>query len=166
MGVVFRPETRKYLLVRPYLARISVNTQYYASAETMMNWLGVFPYLLHPRDIADWRMRTRSTTETNRTPPRLVRDMSPTVDELRNEIRVAVGRFEREISTAFTKEDLLTICEALGYESEGHGRPPTAEMRAGILWKAGVLDEPDPDAVDGNFRKADLEAIAAALEDK
>ena len=42
--------------------------------------------------------------------------MSPTVGELRNEIRTATGRFERPASTAFTKESLAAICEAVGYE--------------------------------------------------
>jgi len=89
----------------------------------------------------------------------------PTVHALRNEIRVAVGRYERQASTAFTKEALQAICEAVGYESESGGRPPTDEMRAGILWTVGELDDPDPAEAPNQFRKAHLEAIAAALRD-
>jgi hypothetical protein len=42
--------------------------------------------------------------------------MSPTVDELRNEIRRGVGRHDRIEPTAFTKEALAAICAAVGYE--------------------------------------------------
>lgn len=89
--------------------------------------------------------------------------MTETVDDLRNEIRVAVGRYERIESTAFTKEALAAICEAVDYELEGDGRPAKSEMRAGILWKLGELDSDDPADVDGPFRKAELETIRAAL---
>jgi hypothetical protein len=82
----------------------------------------------------------------------------PTVDELRDEIRVAVGRYERRESTAFTKEALAAICEALG-APVGEGRlPPKAAMRATIRERVGL------DPGDGAFRKADLAAVAAALE--
>lgn len=91
--------------------------------------------------------------------------MTKTVHDLRNEVRLAVGRFEREASTGFTKETLAAICEAVGYEI-GEGRfPPKPQMRAGILWKIGELDEDDPGEAEGAFRKAELEAIAAALGD-
>lgn len=89
--------------------------------------------------------------------------MAKTVDELRNEIRVAVGRYERVESTAFTKESLAAICDAVGYDVDQDRFPPTEQMRAGILWRVGVLDSDDPDAVSGPFRKAELEAIAAAV---
>lgn len=90
--------------------------------------------------------------------------MSPTVDELRNEIRVAVGRYERIESTSFTKESLAAICSALDYEIDHDQFPATEQMRAGILWRVGVLEEDDPAAVSGSFRKAELEAIAAAVD--
>jgi hypothetical protein len=90
--------------------------------------------------------------------------VSPTVDDLRNEIRRSVGRFEREESTAFTKESLAAICEAVGYEIDGNRLPPTPEMRGAILRRVGVLDEDDPDP-SRSFRKAELEAIAAALRE-
>lgn len=81
----------------------------------------------------------------------------PTVDELRDEIRVAVGRYERRESTAFTKEALAAICEALD-APVGEGRlPPKAEMRATIRERVGLGSE------GGTLRKADLEAVAAAL---
>lgn len=89
--------------------------------------------------------------------------MSNTVDELRNEIREAVGRYERVESTAFTKEALAAICEAVEYDIDTNRLPPKPQMRAGILWTIGELDENDPDAADRPFRKAELEAIAAAL---
>ncbi|WP_246988541.1 hypothetical protein [Halorientalis marina] len=89
--------------------------------------------------------------------------MAKTVDDLRNEIREAVGRYERVESTAFTKEALAAICEAVGYEIDTNRLPSKARMRAGILWKVGVLDEDDPEQADQAFRKAELESIAEAV---
>lgn len=86
--------------------------------------------------------------------------MSPTVGELRNEIRLAVDRFERRESASFTKETLAAICTAVGYEIDTDRLPATDRMRAGILWRVGELDEPDPSLVSGSFRKRELEAIA------
>ena len=91
--------------------------------------------------------------------------MSPTVHALRNEIRLAVGRFERVDPVGFTKEDLAAICEALGYDT-GPGRPSTARMRAGILWKLGELDSDDPGAAPSSLRKAQVAAIAQALREE
>ncbi|MEY7849142.1 hypothetical protein AB7C87_08085 [Natrarchaeobius sp. A-rgal3] len=90
--------------------------------------------------------------------------MTRTVDELRNEIRLAVGRYERIESTAFTKESLAAICEAVGYEIETNPLPPKPEMRAGILSAIGELDA-DSDDADRPFRKAELEAIEAVLRE-
>lgn len=82
-----------------------------------------------------------------------------TVHDLRNEIRVAVGRYERIESTGFTKESLAAICDAVGYEINHENYPGKGEMRAGILWQVGVLDEPDPANAPQSFRKAELEVI-------
>ncbi|WP_276261202.1 hypothetical protein [Haloglomus litoreum] len=89
--------------------------------------------------------------------------MSPTVDELRDEIRLAVDRFEREVSTDFTKETLAAICGALGHDVGGKPLPPKGEMRSIIRERIEGLDA-DIDG-DQSFRKADLEAIAAHLRD-
>lgn len=91
--------------------------------------------------------------------------MTQTVGELRNAIRVEVGRFEREGSPAFTKEDLAAVCDAVGYEIDSRGRlPPKAEMRAGILWKIGIVEEANPEGTPSSFRKDELEAIVAAVQ--
>lgn len=89
--------------------------------------------------------------------------MAKTVDDLRNEIRLGVGRFEREISATFTKEDLAAICSAVGFDIDRDRLPSTSTMRAGILREIGERSD-DAGAVDRSFRKAELEAIAAALE--
>jgi hypothetical protein len=90
--------------------------------------------------------------------------MSPTVDELRNEIREAVGRYERPVSTAFTKEALAAICEAVGYDIDTDRLPSKPQMRAGILLRIGERDDDDPAGAERPFRKGELEAIAAALD--
>ncbi|MEF8774487.1 MAG: hypothetical protein V5A37_07200 [Halobacteriales archaeon] len=86
--------------------------------------------------------------------------MSPTVDDLRNEIRVAVDRHERIESTQFTKEALAAVCEALDCDLALEPLPAKAEMRAAIRLAVGVDDRTG----EGAFRKAELEAIAAALD--
>jgi hypothetical protein len=45
--------------------------------------------------------------------------MSPTVHDLRNGIRAAVGRFECEVDAQFTKEELAAIADEVGYAVEG-----------------------------------------------
>jgi hypothetical protein len=89
--------------------------------------------------------------------------MSPTVDALRNEIRVSVGRYERQYSTAFTKEALAAICEEVGYGVDAGALPSKPRMRAGILWKIGELDEDDPAEMQHALRKGELAAVAEAL---
>jgi hypothetical protein len=91
--------------------------------------------------------------------------MTQTVDDLRNEIRVAVGRFEREISATFTKEDLAALCDAVGYDIDQQNLPSTAQMRAGILFAIGERENDDPETAGQQFRKDDLVAIVDALEE-
>lgn len=89
--------------------------------------------------------------------------MTKTVDERRNEIRVAVGRYERIESTAFTKEALAAICEALDADVDTTQRPSKSQMRAGILQQIGRAGGDSPVDPDRPFRKDDLEVIADAL---
>jgi hypothetical protein len=103
--------------------------------------------------------------------------MSPTVHELRNEIRARTGRFERETNATFTKEELLALANSVGYAVEPGRMPSTATMRAGIRWQTGLLAERDRrvgtdpfemadvgDLDSGTFRKAELEALVTLLE--
>lgn len=87
--------------------------------------------------------------------------MSPTVHELQNQIRRNVGRFEREVDAQFTKEELAAIADAVGDDLEDR-RPSKEEMRAEIRQQVGIAT--DEDASGRAFAKADLEAIAAALD--
>jgi hypothetical protein len=87
--------------------------------------------------------------------------VTPTVHDLRNDIRLAVGRFEREIATDFTKEDLAAICAAVGYDVDQDRFPAKPRMRGGILWRIGEQAQNEPR--ESSFRKAELEAIAEAL---
>lgn len=90
--------------------------------------------------------------------------MTPTVHDLRNEIRTATGRFEREVSTTFTKEDLAAICDAVNYDIDANALPSKPQMRAGILYAIGELDDDDPDETQNAFKKAELVRIADALQ--
>ncbi|WP_435156206.1 hypothetical protein [Haladaptatus sp. DFWS20] len=92
--------------------------------------------------------------------------MPQTVNELRNEIRQAVGRYERVESTAFTKEALAALCTTVNYDIDTNNLPSKPQMRAGVLWKIGELDDDSPEQTPQPFRKAELEAIAAALKDE
>lgn len=91
--------------------------------------------------------------------------MAKTVDDLRNEIRASTGRFEREISAAFTKEDLAAICETVGYEIDTDSLPAKSEMRAGILYEIGTRDDIDTSNTGQPFRKGELESIGDALDE-
>ncbi|MFC4549029.1 MULTISPECIES: hypothetical protein [Halorussus] len=92
--------------------------------------------------------------------------MTRTVDDLRNEIRRAVDRHERVESTAFTKEALAALCDAVDYDIDVDRLPSKPQMRAGVLWRIGRLDEADPSSAERPFRKAELESIADALRDE
>jgi hypothetical protein len=85
--------------------------------------------------------------------------MSPTVQELRNAIRVRTGRFERDVKSSFTKEELQAVCETLGVSVNAAGRPSTSQMRRLIRAHVGIAESPAA-ADDSTFRKADLQAIA------
>lgn len=89
--------------------------------------------------------------------------MSPTVHELRNEIRASVGRFEREVDAQFTKEELAAIAEAVGHDV-GDRRPSKQVIRAAIRRQTGL--DAGAEASGDAFRKAELGAIAAALDEE
>ena len=89
--------------------------------------------------------------------------MNPTVQELRNAIRVATGRFEREVTASFTKEELQAICEAFGVDVNEAGRSSTSQMRQLIRAHVGIAESLEV-ADDSTFRKADLQAIADGVE--
>lgn len=105
----------------------------------------------------------RRSTGIYTTGPFVTVRMTRTVDDLRNEIRREVGRHERVESTAFTKEALAAICEAVNYDVDTSDFPSKPQMRAGILWKVGLGDDDDPSGTGRPFRKAELESIATAL---
>ncbi|KAB7519690.1 hypothetical protein [Halosegnis rubeus] len=84
----------------------------------------------------------------------------PTVDDLRNDVRVAVDRYERRESTAFTKEALAAVAGAVGSPVE-KPLPPKGEMRAAIAESVEGLDA-DRDR-ERPFRKAELETLVATV---
>ena len=89
--------------------------------------------------------------------------MSHTVQELRNAIRVATGRFEREVTASFTKEELQAVCEAVGVDVNEEEQPSTSQMRRLIRAYVGIAESPEV-ADDSTFRKDDLQAIADGVE--
>ncbi len=107
---------------------------------------------------------SNSSTTTYTTDPDHWHTMSPTVHALRNEIRVSVDRFEREVSSAFTKEALAAICDAVDADIDTSGQPSKPAMRTAIRAAVDGLDGDSEDSGD-SFRKADLQAIAEALRD-
>ena len=88
--------------------------------------------------------------------------VSLTVHEVRNAIRVATGRFEREFEASFTKEELQAICEALEVDVDESGQPSATRMRQLIRAQVGVAESLEA-ADDSTFRKADLQAISDAV---
>jgi hypothetical protein len=90
------------------------------------------------------------------------RRMTQTVHEIRNAIRAATGRFEREFAASFTKEELQAICETLEVGVEEAGRPSTSRMRQQIRVRVRISESAD-EADDSTFRKADLQAVAEAV---
>jgi hypothetical protein len=88
--------------------------------------------------------------------------VSRTVHEIRNAIRAATGRFEREFAASFTKEELQAICETLEIAVEETGRPSASRMRQQIRVGVGIAESVDT-ADDSTFRKADLQAVAEAV---
>lgn len=88
--------------------------------------------------------------------------MTKTVDELRNEIRVAVGRHERLVSSGFTKEALAAICESVNADVKTANIPGKDVMRQAISEVVDGVDETRDQS--SGFRKAELEAIVAELD--
>ena len=88
--------------------------------------------------------------------------MSPTVHDVRNAIRVATDRFEREFEASFTKEELQAICDALEVDVDEAGRPSTTRMRRLIRAQVGLAESLEA-ADDSTFRKAELQAIADGI---
>ena len=88
--------------------------------------------------------------------------MTPTVDALRNEIRLEVGRHERRVSTPFTKEALAAICVQLDCDIDTNSIPSKEDMRAKILQCTD--SEAEPERVERSFRKDELNSISKTLQ--
>ncbi|GAB7093925.1 hypothetical protein JCM30237_10770 [Halolamina litorea] len=90
--------------------------------------------------------------------------MSKTVDELRNEIRVNVGRHERLVSSGFTKEALAALCESLDADVDTEVIPGKGVMRQAISDEVpGVSSSRDQTS---GFRKQELLAIASEVSEE
>ena len=88
--------------------------------------------------------------------------MTITTHDVRNGIRGGVGRFKREVTAPFTKEELAAICAELEL-SDGTGPAESkAAMRREIRTAVGLAEHSEG-ADDGEFSKPELETIAEAL---
>ena len=86
--------------------------------------------------------------------------MGLTVHDVRNGIRGGVGRFKREDSYPFTKEELAAIAVEVGCQGGGSGASKES-MRAGIRREVGLVGQGDVGT--GTFRRKELLEIADVL---
>lgn len=66
--------------------------------------------------------------------------MSSIVNAVRNAIRVATERFEREVEASFTKEELQAVCETLEVDITEAGRPSTSRIRQRVRVDVGIAE--------------------------
>lgn len=85
-----------------------------------------------------------------------------TKHDIRNGIRGGVGRFKREVTSPFTKEELRALCAELDIGDTADATATTEMMRQRIRLAVGLADDREA-ASDGAFSKHELEAIAAAI---
>lgn len=85
-----------------------------------------------------------------------------TKHDIRNGIRGGVGRFKREVTAPFTKEELGALCAELDITTTDTPIESTQTMRRQIRVAVGVAERVEA-ADEGNFSKGELEAIAEAI---
>ena len=85
-----------------------------------------------------------------------------TKHDIRNGIRGGIGRFKREVTASFTKEELGALCAALEITDTTDPVASTTRMRQQIRVAVGLVDGRE-EAADDAFSKPELEAIAAAI---
>ncbi|GAA0191962.1 hypothetical protein [Halobaculum roseum] len=86
--------------------------------------------------------------------------MTLTVHDIRNGIRGGVGRFKREATATFTKEELAALADAL--DVPAGDRSTNESTRAAVRVAVG-LAETTEEADTGSFSKPELLSIADAL---
>ena len=88
--------------------------------------------------------------------------MTVTTHDIRNGIRGGIGRFKREVTAPFTKEELAALCAELELRDETAPAGSKAAMRRQIRAAVGLVGRSE-DAEGGEFSKPELEAIAEAI---
>ncbi|ELZ31419.1 hypothetical protein C474_08967 [Halogeometricum pallidum JCM 14848] len=88
--------------------------------------------------------------------------MGVTKHDIRNGIRGGVGRFKRDVTAPFTKEELGALCATLDITTTETPTESTQKMRQQIRVAVGLTEDIDA-ADEGNFSKDELEVIAAAI---
>ena len=88
--------------------------------------------------------------------------MAITTHDIRNGIRGGIGRFKREVTAPFTKEELAALCAELELRDETTPAGSKAAMRRQIRAAVGLAERGE-DADDGEFSKPELATIAEAI---
>lgn len=88
--------------------------------------------------------------------------MGVTKHDIRNGIRGGVGRFKREVTAPFTKEELGALCAELEITTTDTPIESTQKMRRQIRVAVGVAEHVE-EADEDNFSKEELEAIAETI---
>ncbi|MDS0294969.1 hypothetical protein [Halogeometricum luteum] len=88
--------------------------------------------------------------------------MGVTKHDIRNGIRGGVGRFKRDVTAPFTKEELGALCAHLDITATEAPVESTQTMRRQIRAAVGIAAAVG-EADEGNFSKGELETIAEAL---
>jgi hypothetical protein len=85
-----------------------------------------------------------------------------TKHDIRNGIRGGVGRFKREVTATFTKEELGALCVELEIADTADPMAPKTTMRKRIRVAVRIADDRES-ASDATFSKRELAEIAAAI---
>lgn len=85
-----------------------------------------------------------------------------TKHDIRNGIRGGTGRFKREVTASFTKEELGALCAELDISDTADPIASKTVMRQQIRFAVGLADEQET-ASDSGFSKRELEEIAAEI---
>ena len=172
--VLHKPENVRMVLER---AVASMGAEFVFPREVMTDMVGFvlelsnealksenlrFTAACETRDAATQERRDAIPAEVVLSLSRSEPGMTITTHDIRNGIRGGVGRFKREVTAPFTKEELAALCTELELDDGVTPAESKAEMRRRVREAVGLAEHSE-DADDGEFSKAELETIAEAI---